>query len=144
MLKNIDPILTPPFLHALAAMGHGDFIAVCDANFPAYAIAGDKPLIHLAGCGTVSVLRAVLSVMPLDAFDGSPVYRMEQVGDPDTLADSQQEAIEVIFSKLDPVPEIAGLERNAYYAHAKQAFAFVLTGESRPYGNFLLRKGVLP
>jgi L-fucose mutarotase len=82
--------------------------------------------------------------MPLDAFDGSPVYRMEQVGDPDTLADSQQEAIEVIFSKLDPVPEIAGLERYAYYARAKQAFAFVLTGESRPYGNFLLRKGVLP
>jgi L-fucose mutarotase len=143
MLKNIDPILTPALLRELAAMGHGDFIAICDANFPAYAIAGDKPLIHLAGCGTVAVLRAVLSVMPLDTFDGSPVHRMEQVGDPETLADVQKEAIEIVFSKLDPAPDVAGLERHAYYARAREAFAIVLTGEARPYGNFLLRKGVV-
>jgi L-fucose mutarotase len=143
MLKNIDPILTPALLRELAAMGHGDFIAICDANFPAYAIAGDKPLIHLAGCGTLAVLRAVLSLLPLDTFDGSPVHRMEQVGDPETLAEVQQEAVDEVFSKLEPRFEVASLERQAYYARARQAFALVLTGETRPYGNFLLRKGVL-
>jgi L-fucose mutarotase len=143
MLRNIDPLLTPPLLRELAAMGHGDFIAVCDANFPAYSIAGDKPLIHLPGCGTVAVLRAILSVLPLDTFDGSPVHRMEQVGDADTLAEVQQEAIDTVFAKLDPVPKVAGIERFAYYARAREACAIVITGETRPYGNFLLRKGVL-
>lgn len=143
MLKNIDPLLTPALLRELAAMGHGDFIAVCDANFPAYSIAGGKPLIHMPGCGTIAVLRAILSVLPLDTFDGSPVHRMEQVGRPEVLADIQREAIDTVFARLDPVPQVAGLERFAYYAQARGARAVVLTGDTMPYGNFLLRKGVL-
>ena len=143
MLKNIDPLLTPALLRELAAMGHGDFIAICDANFPAYSVAGDKPLIHLPGCGTIDLLRAIISVLPLDTFDGSPVQRMQQVGDADTLAEIQQEAFDTVFSKLDPAPEVSSLERFAYYAQARLAFAVVVTGETKPYGNFLLRKGVL-
>lgn len=143
MLKNIDPLLTPPLLRELAAMGHGDFIAICDANFPAYSVAGDRPLIHLPGCGTIDLLRAIISVLPLDTFDGSPVQRMQQVGDADTLAEIQQEAFDTVFSKLDPAPEVSSLERFAYYAQARLAFAVVVTGETKPYGNFLLRKGVL-
>ncbi|MDM0114226.1 RbsD/FucU domain-containing protein [Variovorax sp. J22R133] len=143
MLKNIDPLLTPDLLRHLAAMGHGDFIAVCDANFPAYSVAGSKPLVHLPGIGVIPVLRAILSVMPLDTFDGSPVHRMQQVGDAGTLAAIQRQAIDTVFSKLDPVPEVAGLERHAYYVRAREAFAVVATGEPLPYGNFLLRKGVL-
>jgi L-fucose mutarotase len=143
MLKNIDPLLTPALLHALAAMGHGDFIAVCDANFPAYAIASDKPLIHLPGSGAIAVLRAILTLLPLDTFDGSSVHRMEQVGDAQTLSHIQRQAIEDVFSKLEPAPEVAGLERHDYYAKSRGAFAMVLTGETMPYGNFLLRKGVL-
>lgn len=143
MLKNIDPLLTPTLLRELAAMGHGDFIAICDANFPAYSVAGDRPLIHLPGCGTIDLLRAIISVLPLDTFDGSPVQRMQQVGDADTLAEIQQEAFDTVFSKLDPAPEVSSLERFAYYAQARLAFAVVVTGETKPYGNFLLRKGVL-
>lgn len=143
MLKNIDPLLTPALLRELAAMGHGDFIAICDANFPAYSVAGDRPLIHLPGCGTIDLLRAIISVLPLDTFDGSPVQRMQQVGDADTLAEIQQEAFDTVFSKLDPAPEVSSLERFAYYAQARLAFAVVVTGETKPYGNFLLRKGVL-
>jgi L-fucose mutarotase len=33
MLKGIHPLLTADLLHALAAMGHGDEIAIVDANF---------------------------------------------------------------------------------------------------------------
>ena len=32
MLRGLDPLLTPDLLHALASMGHGDTIAVVDAN----------------------------------------------------------------------------------------------------------------
>jgi L-fucose mutarotase len=35
VLKNIDPILSPELLFTLRAMGHGDEIAIVDANYPA-------------------------------------------------------------------------------------------------------------
>ena len=35
MLKNIPPILGPDLLGILRAMGHGDEIAIVDANYPA-------------------------------------------------------------------------------------------------------------
>ena len=39
MLKNIDPLLNADVLQALSAMGHGDEVVVCDANFPADSVA---------------------------------------------------------------------------------------------------------
>jgi L-fucose mutarotase len=41
-----------------------------------------------------------------------------------------------------PIPE--RIERHAFYARAKEAFAIVMTGELRKYGNLLLKKGVTP
>ena len=35
MLKGIDPLLNAELLHILAGMGHGDELAIVDANFPA-------------------------------------------------------------------------------------------------------------
>ena len=39
MLKGIDPLLTADLLWVLDAMGHGDDLAVVDANHPAERIA---------------------------------------------------------------------------------------------------------
>ena len=39
MLKSIPPLLTPDALHALCSMGHGDELAIVDANFPAARVA---------------------------------------------------------------------------------------------------------
>ena len=36
------------------------------------------------------------------------------------------------------------LERYAFYERAKKAFLIVQTGETRKYGNIILRKGVTP
>ena len=35
MLKGIDPLLGPDLLMILRGMGHGDEIAIVDANYPA-------------------------------------------------------------------------------------------------------------
>ena len=43
MLKGLDPLLSADLLHALRAMGHGDEIAVVDANFPAASNARSRP-----------------------------------------------------------------------------------------------------
>jgi L-fucose mutarotase len=34
MLLGLDPVLSPDLLHALVAMGHGDRLALVDANYP--------------------------------------------------------------------------------------------------------------
>jgi L-fucose mutarotase len=38
MLKGVHPVLTADVLHTLAAMGHGDVVAIVDANFPAASV----------------------------------------------------------------------------------------------------------
>ena len=39
MLRGIHPLLTADLLHVLARMGHGDDLAILDANHPAETIA---------------------------------------------------------------------------------------------------------
>jgi L-fucose mutarotase len=44
--------------------------------------------------------------------------------------------------RTDAAPS-ASLERFAFYTRAAGAFAIVATGETRVYGNILLKKGVV-
>src|SRR5438270_8467115 len=89
MLKSIDPILNADVLYALRSMGHGDELIICDANFPADAIARQSVLKRLLRIDNVTAgraARAVLSVMPLDSFVEKPALRMEIVGKPDEIS----------------------------------------------------------
>lgn len=72
MLKSIDPVLTPDLLWLLAAMGHGDDLAVVDANHPAARIAqstSSQRLIQLPGLQMETAVRAIMTLFPLDDFD---------------------------------------------------------------------------
>ena len=80
MLKNIDPLLTAELLSVLAAMGHGDELAVTDANFPADSVARGTchgRVVSLAGVSLPEAVGAILSVLPLDDFVDAPVRRMD-------------------------------------------------------------------
>ncbi|HTM79279.1 MAG TPA: RbsD/FucU domain-containing protein, partial [Devosia sp.] len=57
MLKNIPPLLGPDLLAILRAMGHGDEIAIVDANYPADS-AGPL-LVRLDGISATEILDAV-------------------------------------------------------------------------------------
>jgi L-fucose mutarotase len=70
MLRGIDPLLSPELLMILRAMGHGDEIAIVDANFPATSNA--DWLVRLDGVDASQALAAVLSVLPLDSFVADP------------------------------------------------------------------------
>ena len=142
MLKGIDPLISPDLLVVLARMGHGDSLAVVDANFPAASIA------HRTLHGTAlrmdapvpRAVEAVLSLMPLDTFDGDAVFRMEVVGDP--------AAIPPVASEIQALVEAEGftmgaIERHAFYEAAKACNAVLQTPETRLYGCFILRKGVI-
>ena len=78
MLLGIDPLLGPDVLYVLRAMGHGDDLVIADANFPADAMARQtvfgRPL-RIDG-DIVSVMKAVLSVMPVDTFVDDAFCRM--------------------------------------------------------------------
>ena len=140
MLKGIHPLLSPDLLYALAAMGHGDRIAVVDANFPALGLA--RRSIVLAGATAPDVLAAILSVLPIDDFAPDPVSVMQVVGDAAQLPETVQEFIAILATHNLTAP--AQLDRQAFYRAAAEAFAIVQTGESRFYGNILLTKGVVP
>jgi len=140
MLRGLDPLLTPDLLHALASMGHGDTIAVVDANFPAAATA--RRLIVLSGVDAPAVLGAILSLLPIDDFEPDPITVMQMVGDPDATPAPVRAFIDVLSQHAAPPP--IAIERHAFYNAAAACFAIVQTGERRFYGNILLRKGVIP
>ena len=141
MLKGIPPLVTPDLLHALASMGHGDEIAIVDANFPSATI-GER-VIAVAGAGSHEVLAAVLALLPLDAAGGAPVWTMEVIGDPDAIPEPVADFAAVLADHDLGDVEIGRLERHAFYDRARGAYAIVRTGELRPYGNVLLVKGVV-
>lgn len=141
MLRNIDPILSPDLLHALRAMGHGDDIVIADANFPGTSVGPE--CIRADGSTASEVLRAVLSVMPLDSFVANPALTMQVVGEPDIVPDAVADLQNIIDEVADnPVP-VQGLERFAFYERAASAYVIVQTGERRLYGNIILKKGVI-
>jgi L-fucose mutarotase len=141
MLKGIHPLLSPDLLHALAAMGHGDSIAIVDANFPAASNA--KRLIDSSGTSAPALLEAVLTVLPLDTRVTPAVFTMEVSGDPTAVPPPVADFAAVLTDKDLADIEIGHLERHAFYARARDAFAIVRTGEQRRFGNILLVKGVV-
>jgi L-fucose mutarotase len=141
MLKGIDPLLSPELLATLRAMGHGDDIALVDANFPADSMA--QRLVRLDGLSVTAVLNAVLSVLPLDDFVPDAAWRMEVVGDPRAEQPVFAEIRATIARHEGPRFGLAALERFAFYDRAKAAYAIVATGETRLYGNVILKKGVV-
>ena len=141
MLKGIHPLLSPDLLYAMAAMGHGDEIAIVDANFPAASL-GPR-VIEMRGASSPDALDAVLTLFPLDTRVVPAVFTMEVVGDPTAVPEPVMDFAAVFTQHYLDDCEIGTLERHAFYDRAKLAFVLVRTGEMRPYGNILLVKGVV-
>jgi L-fucose mutarotase len=141
MLKSIDPLISPELLHILAAMGHGDELAVVDANFPAMSTA--KRLVRLGGVTSPRALEAVLSLLPLDDFVDAPVAVMQVVGDPAAIPEVVKEFHEVAARVEGKPVNVERIDRFAFYDRARSAFAVLATGERRLYGCVLVKKGII-
>ncbi len=141
MLLNIDPILSPDLLHMLASMGHGHELVIADANFP--GTESGPRCIRADGVSATDVLQAVLSVTPLDTFVPDPAICMEVVGDKSAVPDAVQQFQSIINETDQSAPQIVMLERFAFYERASKAFGVVVTGETRLYGNIIVKKGVI-
>jgi L-fucose mutarotase len=102
-----------------------------------------KRLIRLDGVDGPAALEACLRLIPLDTFVGDPALRMEVVDDPDRIPEVQQQFQKVIDQEEGKHCPLAKIERHAFYQRAQNAYAIVATGELRPYGCVLIKKGVV-
>ena len=146
MLRNFDNRLTADVIHALRAMGHGDDLVICDTNFPADSVARQTrlgKLLRLDNLSAADAAKAILSVFPLDTFVDHPAERMEIMGKPHDIPPVQAEMQKVIDAAEDKPRPMGSIERFAFYERAKQAYCVIVTGETRFYGCFLFKKGVI-
>lgn len=140
MLKGISPVVSPDLLKVLAEMGHGDEIVFSDAHFPAHFFGkGCNYVLRSDGIPADRLLKGVIPLFELDSYS-TPVVMMEAVS-----GDSLDPAVESAYrTALGYDGKIEKMERYAFYERAKKAYAIVLTGETRKYGNVILKKGVTP
>lgn len=140
MLKGLDPLLHADLLYVLAAMGHGDELAVVDRHFPAASL-GNR-VVRLDGVNAPRALEAILTVLPLDDMLDTPVSRMEAFGEPDEMPEICLELQRVLDAVEGQRWRIGRLDRQSFYQRTRSAFAVVATGEVRGHGNLLLAKGI--
>jgi L-fucose mutarotase len=149
VLKGIDPLLSPELLKILAEMGHGDELIVADANFTAASLAREagsaKPLIRMPCTTVLRMTEAILSLLPLGTPQEQPVGFMKVCDSPEGYASGLQRDVQAMLrSKGLLSPEHTEfIERFAFYERTRRAFAIVLTGDPQPYGNVLIKKGVI-
>lgn len=138
MLKNIHPLLTGELLAVLDDMGHGNEIAIVDANFPAAANA--QRLIEIPGINATDILDAVLTVFPLDDFVEQPVGYMRAPGEALPIYAQFETSVEKGEGRK---LALQAMEPGEFSERAANAYAIISSGERRLYGNILLRKGVV-
>jgi L-fucose mutarotase len=144
MLKGIDPILSPELLLHLCAMGHGEWVAVVDANFTADHLAQGKPVIRLPGLSLLRVSQAILSVFPLDDGLSHPAAYMHASNQPDNYRTAAQQSLVDHLTHCGlAAGRVKPIERFAFYDEVRKASLIVQTGEASAYGNALFAKGVI-
>ena len=146
MLLGIDARVTPDLMTCLMQMGHGDELVVVDANFPAASTAASTiwgEVIHLPALMTPEAIGLITTLMPLDGFTDACAWRMEIDAAPDEMGEVHTQAFAVLNAAKPDGANLGNIERQDFYRRANDAFAVVATSEQRPYGCFILRKGVV-
>lgn len=142
MLKNIPKLISPELLKVLCEMGHGDEIVIADANFPSANYG--KRVIRADGISGAEMLKAVLSVFPLDTYSDPNMILMKlmdcDVGKINPVI--WDEYKNIAMDKDDNV-KIGNIDRFEFYDRAKDAYAVIATGEEAVYANIILKKGVI-
>ena len=141
MLKGISKFVGPELLAVLHRMGHGDEIVLADAHFPGHSLG--PQVLRCDGIAVAELLDGILPLFELDSY--APPLAMMEVVEGDTLDPAvEADYLGVLKKHLTHAPQPVRLERYAFYERARGAFAIVMTGETRKYGNLLLKKGVTP
>ena len=99
-------------------------------------------LITLSGCTATEVLKAILTLLPLDDFEPYPIKTMSQV-ETDDLAESSLDFLQIIALSDEQRHQSHQVERFEFYDLVNQAQLVVSTTDMRPYACLILQKGVI-
>lgn len=141
MLKGLSPLLTPELLKILCEMGHGDEIVLADGNFPSEAIG--QRIVRLDAHAGIDVLKAIMSVFPIDTYSDPNAFLMEVVPGDNVETPIWDEYSHIMKESEGETVRIGHIERFAFYERAKKAYAVIATGETALYANLILKKGVI-
>ncbi|MCE1195057.1 L-fucose mutarotase [bacterium] len=142
MLIGIKPCISADLLSVLYRMGHGDEIVLADAFFTGDAL--NARVVRADGIKIADLLDGILRLINLDTYDKAPVVMMQPTQGDSIDLSVERRYREAIDRHWPGTPPIARMERFAFYERTRKAFAVVMTGETAPYGNIILKKGVPP
>lgn len=125
-------ILNSELSHAIASMGHGDIMLVCDAGFP---IPNSAWRIDLALVQDIPDLQTVLSAISQELVVETVAYAAEMGDNNPPL----QKKVHQIFADSDFTTFPHAMILTEMAAKAK---VIVRTGAFDPWGNILLYSGV--
>lgn len=140
MLIGIPAILGPDLLFTLRSMGHGDEIALVDANYPAQEHA--RRLVRADGHGILALLDAILTVMPLDRSVPQSLMRASLNNDPAQSGPFHRD-FDAACARLAPGHTVTPLSGADLYPRIRAAHTIVATSEPALFANVILRKGVV-
>jgi len=141
MLKGINKVVSPDLVHALCSMGHGQTIAVVDANYPIDHC--KARVIRLDGVLATDIVDAILTLFPLEVGHKDAACRMIVDEDPDKTLPILEEYAAIVARREPNAPALLRLTPDDFKARAADGFAIVQSGDARPYGNILLKKGIV-
>jgi L-fucose mutarotase len=141
MLKGISPYLSPELLKTLCEMGHGDEILLADAHFPGHTLG--RRVLRADGLNISQLLDAILPLFELETAEDALAMMQPDGGDP-LNADVEADFLRAVRRHAERASPAARVARQEFYERAKSAYAVVMTGELRAYGNVILKKGVTP
>lgn len=142
MLKGITKTISPELLKVLCEMGHGDEIVIADGNFPSENYG--KRVIRADGISGTEMLKAVLSLVPLDSYSNPNIILMQLMAcDEGKIDPIIWKEYEKLAKAEDENVRIGNIDRFEFYERAKNAYAVIATGEEAVYANVIIKKGVI-
>src|SRR5208337_182317 len=117
---------------AIAAMGHGDYLIVCDAGFP---IPSEVPRIDLAVIPDLPDIETVLTAINREFIAEKVAYAAEMAQNNPRL----KEKVDRIFAGVE-LTSVSHVDILGTLSH--KAKFIVRTGAFDPWGNILLYSGV--
>lgn len=148
MLKNIPAFVSPDLIYALNIIGHGSRIMVCDANCDFNTIGHDRCYkVRLDGIRGPEVVKAILDLIPLDDYIEDPI-RLSTPEDGRPIPPCFEKYDKVFIeseeaARFPHLKQIPRYEDADFWREAKPIDLVIATGETDPYGNIFIQKGVI-
>ncbi len=142
MLMNVSPVISPELISVLHRMGHGDELVLTDAFYPGDTC--NARVLRADGIKIPALLDGIMRLINIDPYVNDPIVMMQPV-EGDELDMSVEESYMKAIKNIYPdAPSVTRIGRFEFYERSKSAFAILVTGESKKYGNIIIKKGVVP